>query len=197
MWSEFTDPLPPSKSHDSLRRFSLCSAALWEEAFTGGERGHALLRNVNHFMKPATENSFKVQGKSGSEVSVKSEPPIWPSRIRRRQAKLVSKTRTSVRFRGCAAGFGAAAGGSRPMTPQNCQCQCQTPSTGIRHPSFNPTAVFVVTYAIGSIKLSANEQFFVGAQTVVSLLQATQVIQGVSFIAANKVYTSANKTTIV
>ena len=39
--------------------------------------------------------------------------------------------------------------------------------------------------------------FFVGAQTVVSLLQTTQIKQGVSFIAANKVYTSANKTTIV
>ena len=34
------------------------------------------------------------------------------------------------------------------------------------------TAVF--SYAIGSTKLSANEQFFVGVQTVVSLLQTTQ-----------------------
>ena len=40
------------------------------------------------------------------------------------------------------------------------------------------TAVFI--YAIGSIKLSANEQFFVGAQTVVRLLQTTQIKQGVS-----------------
>ena len=61
------------------------------------------------------------------------------------------------------------------------------PSTG--------TAVF--SYTIGSRKLSANEQFFVGAQTVVSLLQTTQIKQGVSFIAANKVYTSTNITTIV
>ena len=46
--------------------------------------------------------------------------------------------------------------------------------------------------------MSANEQFFVGAQTVVSLLQTTQIKQGdVSFIAADKVYTSTNKTTIV
>ena len=49
--------------------------------------------------------------------------------------------------------------------------------------------------------MSANEQFFVGAQTVVlvavSLLQTTQIKPGVSFIAANKVYTSTNKTTIV
>ena len=44
---------------------------------------------------------------------------------------------------------------------------------------------------------SANEQFFVGAQTVVSLLQTTQIKQGVSFIAASKVYISTNKTTIV
>ena len=57
------------------------------------------------------------------------------------------------------------------------------------------TAVF--SYAIGSRKLSANEQFFVGAQTVVNLLQTTQIKQGVSFITANKVYTSTNKTTIV
>ena len=46
-------------------------------------------------------------------------------------------------------------------------------------------------------KLSGNEQFFVGAQTVLSLLQTTQIKQGVSFTAANKVYTSTNKTTIV
>ena len=57
------------------------------------------------------------------------------------------------------------------------------------------TAVF--SYAIGSRKLSANEQFFVGAQTVVSLLQTTQIKQGVSVIATNGVYTSTNKTTIV
>ena len=46
-------------------------------------------------------------------------------------------------------------------------------------------------------KLSANENFFVGAQTVINLLPTTQMKQGVSFIAANKVYTSTNKTTIV
>ena len=57
------------------------------------------------------------------------------------------------------------------------------------------TAVF--SYAIGSRKLSANEQFFVGAQAAVSLLQTTPIKQGVSFIAANKVYTSTNKTTTV
>ena len=62
------------------------------------------------------------------------------------------------------------------------------------------TAVF--SYVIWSRKLSANEQFFcffffVGAQTVVSLLQTTQIKQGVSFIVANKVYASTNKTTIV
>ena len=35
------------------------------------------------------------------------------------------------------------------------------------------------------------------AEIVVSLLKTTQIKQGVSFIAAKKVYTSANKTTIV
>ena len=60
------------------------------------------------------------------------------------------------------------------------------------------TAVF--SYVIGRRQLSANEQFFcffVGAQTVVSLLETTQIKQGVSFTAANKVYTSTNKTTVV
>ena len=60
-----------------------------------------------------------------------------------------------------------------------------------------PSTTAVFSYAIGSRKQSANEQSFVGAQTVVSLLQTTQIKQGVSFIAANKVYTSTNKTTIV
>ena len=60
-----------------------------------------------------------------------------------------------------------------------------------------PTTTAVFRYAIGSRKLSANEQFFVGSQTVVSLLQTTKMKQGVSFEAANKVYNSGNKTTIV
>ena len=60
-----------------------------------------------------------------------------------------------------------------------------------------PSTTAVFSYAIGPRKLSANEQVFVGAQTVVRLLQTTQIKQGVSFTAANKVYTSTNKTTIV
>ena len=69
------------------------------------------------------------------------------------------------------------------------------PSIAFRH--LPPNSARRFSYAIGSRKLSANEQFFVAAQTVVSLLQTTQLKQGVSFIAANKVYTSTNKTTIV
>ena len=42
------------------------------------------------------------------------------------------------------------------------------------------TAVF--SYAIGSRKLSANEQFFVGAQTEIILLQTTQILSHVCFI---------------
>ena len=60
-----------------------------------------------------------------------------------------------------------------------------------------PLTTAVFSYAIGSRKLSANEQFFVGAETVVSLLQTTQIKQGVPFTAADNVYTSINKTTIV
>ena len=50
-----------------------------------------------------------------------------------------------------------------------------------------PSTTAVFSYALGSRKLSA--VFVVGATTVVSLLQTTQIKQGVSFIAANKVYT--------
>ena len=47
-----------------------------------------------------------------------------------------------------------------------------------------PSATAVFSYAIGSRKLSANEQFFVvvGAQTAASLLQTTQIISDVCFI---------------
>ena len=54
-----------------------------------------------------------------------------------------------------------------------------------------PSTTAVFSYATGSRKLLANEQFFVGAQTVVSLLQTTEIKQSVSFIAANKVFTPA------
>ena len=60
-----------------------------------------------------------------------------------------------------------------------------------------PSTTAIFNYTIGTRKLSANEQFFVGAQTVVSVLQTTQIKQGVSFIVANKIHTSTNKTTIV
>ena len=49
-----------------------------------------------------------------------------------------------------------------------------------------PSTTAVFSYALGSRKLSANEQFFVGAQTVVSLFQTTQIKQGMPFIASNK-----------
>jgi len=45
-----------------------------------------------------------------------------------------------------------------------------------------PSTAALFSYAIGPRKLSANEQFFVGAQTVVSLLQTTQIKQGVRVI---------------
>ena len=60
-----------------------------------------------------------------------------------------------------------------------------------------PTTTAVFSYAIGSRKLSANEQFFVGAQTVVSLLQTTQIILDVCFITDYVAYASSDKTKIV
>ena len=60
-----------------------------------------------------------------------------------------------------------------------------------------PSTTAVLSYAIGSRKLSANEQFFVGAQTVVRLLQTSQIISDVCFITDHVAYTSSNKTKIV
>ena len=60
-----------------------------------------------------------------------------------------------------------------------------------------PSTTAVFSYAIGSRKQSANEQFFVGAQTVVSLLQTTQIISDVCFKTDHAAYTSSNKTKIV
>ena len=57
-----------------------------------------------------------------------------------------------------------------------------------------PLAIF--SYAIGSRKLSANEQFLVGAQTVLGLLQ-TQVISDICFITDHVAYASSNETKIV
>ena len=60
-----------------------------------------------------------------------------------------------------------------------------------------PLTTDVFSYAIRSRKLSANEQFFVGAQTVVSLLQTPQIISNICFITDHAAYASSNKTKIV
>ena len=60
-----------------------------------------------------------------------------------------------------------------------------------------PSTTAVFSYAIGSRKLFANEQFFVGDQTVVSLLQTTPIISGVCFITDHVAYASSNETKIV
>ena len=56
-----------------------------------------------------------------------------------------------------------------------------------------PSTTAVFSYAIGSRKLSANEQFLVCAQTVVSLLQTTEIISDVCFITDHVAYVSSNK----
>ena len=53
-----------------------------------------------------------------------------------------------------------------------------------------PSTTAVFSYAIGSRKLSAYEQFFVGAQTAVSLLQTTQIISDLCFNTDYVVYAS-------
>ena len=45
-----------------------------------------------------------------------------------------------------------------------------------------PSTTAVFRYAIGSRKLSANEQFFVGAQTIVGLLETTQILSAICFM---------------
>ena len=60
-----------------------------------------------------------------------------------------------------------------------------------------PSTTAVFSYAIGARKLSAKKHFFVGAETVVSLLQTTQLISDVCFITDHADYASSNKTTIV
>ena len=60
-----------------------------------------------------------------------------------------------------------------------------------------PSTTAVFCYGIGSRKLSANEQVFVGTQTVVSLLQTTQIISDICFITDHVAYASSNKTQIV
>ena len=64
-------------------------------------------------------------------------------------------------------------------------------------PSFLPSTTAVLSYAIGSRKLSANEQFFDGAQTVVTLLQTTHIIADVCFITDHVAYASSDETRIV
>ena len=59
-----------------------------------------------------------------------------------------------------------------------------------------PPTTAIFSYAIGPRKLSANKQFFVGSQTVVSLLQTTQIISDVCFITDHAGYPSSNKTQI-
>ena len=60
-----------------------------------------------------------------------------------------------------------------------------------------PSTTARFSYAIGPRKLSANEQFFVGAQTEVILLQTTEIVSHICFITDHVAYTSWNKTKIV
>ena len=60
-----------------------------------------------------------------------------------------------------------------------------------------PSTTAVFSYAIGSRKRSANEQFFVGAQTVVTLLQTTQLYQMFILINDHVAYARSDKTKIV
>ena len=54
-----------------------------------------------------------------------------------------------------------------------------------------PSTTAVFSYAIRSRKLSGNEQFLVGTETVASLLHITQIISDVCFITNRVAYTSS------
>ena len=80
--------------------------------------------------------------------------------------------------------------------------RCHTPS--VASPKLQalvydilPSTTAAFSYATGPRKLSANEQFSVGARTVVSLLQTTQIISDISFLIDHIAYTSSNKTKII
>ena len=60
-----------------------------------------------------------------------------------------------------------------------------------------PSTTTIFSYAIRSRKLSANEQFFIGGQTVVGLLQTTQIMSDICFITDHVAYTISNKTKII
>ena len=60
-----------------------------------------------------------------------------------------------------------------------------------------PSTTAVFSYAIGSRKLSDNEQFLVGAQIVASLLQTTQIVLDVCFVTDHVAYAISNNTKIV
>ena len=57
-----------------------------------------------------------------------------------------------------------------------------------------PSTTAIFSYTVGSRKLSAIEQFFVGAQTAVSLLQTTQIMSDIYLITDYGAYAGSNKT---
>ena len=73
----------------------------------------------------------------------------------------------------------------------------QTPSTGLQHqhPSFNHCHMLVTPQGPENCQLTSI--FFLGAQTVVSLLQTTQIISDVCFTTDRVAYASSNKTKII
>ena len=60
-----------------------------------------------------------------------------------------------------------------------------------------PSTTALFSYAICPRKLLANEQFFCWYSNSSKFVTNNSIKQGVSFIAANKVYTSTNKITFV
>ena len=137
--------------------------------------------------------------------SCSTPTPTCPATWSRRRARRTASSRACSAPSVCALTGPCTATASTPLASSS-----PPRPPGHRHPTVTvsprlqalvydilPSTTAVFSYTIGPRKLSADEHIFVGAQTVAGLLQTTHIKQGVSCIAANKVYTSTNKTTVV
>ena len=93
-------------------------------------------------------------------------------------------------------------GGSRVHFPQAspvpfCDvCNTQSKLQALVYDILSPTSA-IIGYAFGLQRLSANRQFFFGAQMAVSLKQTTQITPGVSVLTIHIAYGITKKTTII
>ena len=76
------------------------------------------------------------------------------------------------------------------------RCNIRSELQALVYDILSPTSA-IIGYTVGLQKLSANRQFFFGAQMEVSLKQTTQITPGVSFLTIHIAYGITNKTMII